>query len=175
MSYSITQRQTTYWDLSEGPSVTRIHFDGKEEFHFVGTTVQSYTVVQDHPVLIDYQFAWQSVFLSSACTEPQEVLDRLKEEITAALQDWHGASRYLNSSVDALELLRGGYGLLLSAPVPISSKVCDVLTEVGLRFTLLPAKGPRWPREALVADGNFVVAHSFRIEQLARGTDQDPT
>lgn len=145
----------------------RIHFDGKEDFRFVQAIVQSFTVVQDHPVLIDYQFAWESIFLASVCTKPQEVLNRLTEEITAALQDWHDASRYLNSPDDALGLLRGGYGLLLSAPMPISSIVCDVLTEAGLRFTHLPARGPRWPREALVADGNFVVARSFRIEQLA--------
>ena len=167
VSYSITKRQTTYWDLSLGQSVTRIHFDGKEEFRFVQAMVQSFTVVKVHPVLIDYQFAWESVFISSVSAKPQELLDRLKEAITTVLRDWHGASRYLNSPDDVLGLLRGGYGLLLSAPMPISSKVCEVLTEAGVRFTHLPAGGPRWPREALVADGNFVVARSFRIEQLA--------
>ena len=167
MSYSITQRQTTYWDLSEGSSATRIHFDGKEEFRFVQTIVQSYTVVQDHPVLIDYQFAWESVFLASVCTEPQEVLNRLTQEITAVLQHWRSASRYLNSPRHALELLRGGYGLLLEAPIPISSKVCDVLSAAGLRFTNLPGRDPRTPREALIADENFVVARSFRMEELA--------
>ena len=145
----------------------RIHFDGKEEFRFVEPIVQSFSMVQVHPVLIDYQFAWESIFLASACTEPQEVLNRLAEEVTSVLDGWHDAARYLTHT-DVLGLLRGGYGLLLEAPIPVSNRICDVLTAARLQFTRLPRGGPRWPREALLLDKSFVVARSFRIEQLER-------
>jgi hypothetical protein len=166
VSYSITRRQTTYWDLSQAAAVTRIHFVGKEEFSFVHPVMPSFAVVQDHPVLLDYQFAWERIFVASACAAPQRVLHRLAQAMAALLQGWRGATAYLNSAYDPVAVLRGGSGLLLSAPRPIARIACDVLTAEGLQFTELPARGLRWPREALVAGKNFVVAHSFRIEQL---------
>lgn len=147
--------------------MTRIHFDGKEEYRFVQSTVPSFSIVQVHPVLVDYQFAWESIFLAGPCQRPQEILNRLNEVIATTLQNWHDASRYLNPQFDMRGLLLGGSGKLLSAPIPVSSNVCDMLASEGLRFTRLAAGAPRWPREALVADKNFVVARSFRLEQLS--------
>lgn len=117
--------------------MTRIHFVGKEEFRFVESTVQSFSVVQVHLVLIDYQYAWESIFLASSCQRPQEVLNQLAEAITTALQNWHGASRYLNPLYDMRELIQSGSGRLLSAPTPVSSKVCDILATEELIDTAL--------------------------------------
>lgn len=175
MTYAITRRQTTYWDLLQGATVTRVHFVGKEEFSFVHPIVSSFAVVQDHPVLIDYQFAWESIFLASACAAPQRVLNRLAEAIAPLLQGWRGSTAYLNSLYDPVALLRCGSGLLLAAPTPVASAVRDVLAAEGLQFTHLPARGLRWPREALIAGKNFVVAHGFRIEEVSRDSALERT
>jgi hypothetical protein len=165
VGYEITRRQTTFWDLRHEGGLDRIHFLGKEEFAFVEPRAPSYLIVDEHPVLVDYQFAWESIYLAGADDAPEPTLRQIHASIQGQVDGWRPAARYLNP-FGAERILRDGYGQLLSAPVPIAEVSRAALRAAGVRFTSLPARPACWPRQALIVGLNYVVAQSFRVEPL---------
>ena len=164
MGYEITRRQTTFWDLRcDDGRIERVHFLGKEEFAFLDPIASSYAIVEEHALLIDYQFAWEAIYVASPVSAPDQVLRALTLAIDARLDGWRPASCYLNE-FGAERVLRDGYGQLLAAPTPIAETCRAALNAAGARFSTLPGRPSRWPRQALIAGVNSVVAKSFRVE-----------
>ena len=164
MGYEITRRQTTYWDLRcDDGRIERIHFLGKEESAFLDPIASSYAIVEEHAVLIDYQFSWEAIYVASPVSAPDQALRALTLAIEAGVDGWRPASGYLNE-FGAERILRDGYGQLLAAPIPIAETSRAALTAAGARFTTLRDRPSRWPRQALIAGVNYVVAKSFRVE-----------
>lgn len=164
MGYEITRRQTTFWDLRRDDGrLERIHFLGKEEFAFVEPRASSYAIVKEHAVLIDYQFSWETIYLAGPVSSPDHALRALTLAMEARADGWRPATRYLNE-FGAERILRNGDGQLLEAPIPIAEASRAALNAAGARFTTLRGHPTRWPRQALIAGVNYVVAQSFRVE-----------
>jgi hypothetical protein len=164
-AYEIVRRQTTFWDLRQDGRVVRIHFAGKEEFGFVEPCVPSFSVVEKHALLIDYKYAWESIYLAGAVATFDQVLRHLVQAIEARVEGWRSATHYLNA-FGAQRILRDGYGQLIDAPLPVAETCRAVLRGAEARFTSLPGQPCRWPRQAFIAGRNYVVAKSFRIEDV---------
>ena len=162
MTLRISHRQTTFWDFSSPEEMTRIHFVEKQEQSYVSPECDEPHVVSEHPVLLDYKDAWRSVYLSSAASLPEAALEYLAAEIASIVAPWRSSSSYFNDLVDPLELLRGGSGLLAYAPQTVADRLCGALDVLGIGFSALPSRQPRWPMQALIAGQNFVVAREFR-------------
>jgi hypothetical protein len=165
MSYRITLRQTTYWDFKRGGRIERVHFRGKEEYRSAGGEVESYSVQDEHPVLLDYRWAWRKVVIARPVAAWGEVLTDISMAIEQIVGPWRAAAHYLNHAF-AEAIIRDGYGALLSAPIPVAHACCGVLDKHCARYTVLPGNPARWPRRVLVAGSNYVVAASFRIESI---------
>lgn len=165
MKYEIARRQTTFWDLRQNGGIVRIHFVGKEEFRFVEPCVSSFSIVDEHAVLINYQFAWESIYLAGPVAAFDEVLGHLTKAIEARVEGWRPATVYLNP-FGAERILREGYGQLVAAPSPVAETCRTVLNGAEARFSSLPGRPSRWPRQALIAGPNYVVAKSFRVEVI---------
>lgn len=167
MNCEIVRRQTTFWDVRrQDGTVERIHFLGKEEFGFADAHVPSFSIVEEHHVLIDYQFDWHGVYLAGPVANFEDVRDQLELSIEKTLGGWRSATRYFNE-YGAERILRSGHGKLLDAPRPLVEVCSEVLDTAGVRFNCLPGRPARWPRRALIAGPNFVVAKSFRVEVAA--------
>jgi len=164
-AYEIVRRQTTFWDLRQDGKVVRIHFAGKEEFGFVEPCAPSFSVVEEHALLIDYQYAWESIYLAGAVATFDQVLGHLVQAIEARVEGWRSATHYFNT-FGARRILRDGYGQLVHAPPPIAETCQALLRGAEAQFTSLPSGPSRWPRQAFIAGRNFVVAKSFRIEDV---------
>lgn len=163
MYYEITRRQTTFWDLRHDGRLERIHFLGKEEFAFVEPGATSLSIVEEHAVLIDYKFAWESIYIAGPVAAPDQFIGHLMQAIEAQVEGWRSAAGYFNT-FGAERILRKGYGQLCAAPIPIAETCCAILNATGVRFTSLPERPSRWPRQALIVGMNYVVAKSFRVE-----------
>jgi hypothetical protein len=163
VGHEITRRQATFRDLRHDGRLERIHFLGKEEFAFVEPSALSFSIVEQHPLLIDYEFAWETIYIAGPADAPDHVLRTLTEAIEARADGWRSATSYLNPVGDE-RILRDGYGNVLAAPISIAEVSRDVLDAAGVPFTSLPGRPPRWPRQALIAGVNHVVAKSFRVE-----------
>ncbi|MBX7245593.1 MAG: hypothetical protein K1X53_08835 [Candidatus Sumerlaeaceae bacterium] len=165
MTCEIARRQTTYWDLRDDRGITRIHFVGKLEVGFTDPQALSWSIEQDHPVLLDYQFPWDGIYPASPASDVGQVFDDLTHAIEAKLDGWRRAKHYMNPS-RARRVLREGCGLLVTGP-PLVVEACrEVLTSNGIRSSCVPSKDRRWPAQALIVGQNFVVAKSFRVEEL---------
>lgn len=166
MNYTIKRRQTTYWDLAGSDGlVERVHFIGKEEFRFVESSCEAFSIVDEHPLLLDYAHAWQELYVASASESPLRLVTALERAIDQALSSWRPSADYVNP-IGPERILRGGYGKLLAAPMPVANACSTVLRDAGVRFSSLAGRPARWPRRVLLAGPSFVVAHAFRVERL---------
>jgi hypothetical protein len=165
VGYQVTRRQTTFWELRHDGGLDRIHFHGKEEFAFVGASAASYSIIEKHAVLIDYAFAWENIYIARPVAAPEQILMEITAAIDCRVEGWRSAARYLNA-FGAERVLRDGFGQLLAAPIPIADVSKSVLGAASAQFTSLPGGPSRWPRQALIAGPNFVVARSFRVEHV---------
>lgn len=164
---NINTRQTTYWEIEEAGECKRINFHGKEEFFYIEAEFNSLEILDHHPVLIDYQWPWSIVFLSAPVEESSELAELLKNAVRSVFGSWRGKNEYFNRSINLKSLLSEGYGMLLEAPNPVIEEVVSILKMHNVRYSALPAQGPRWPRQVMVAGKNYVVAKSFRVEACA--------
>jgi hypothetical protein len=165
MSCQILQRQSTFWDLEDGDGLVRVHFVGKEEFNFSHRFADSFAIIDDHPVLLDYRVAWASIFVSGSAPSPEQTMALVERTIEPLLSGWRSAYSYLTAT-DPLRMLREGYGQFLNGPEPIASAAAAVLSANGVPIKVLAGRAPRWPRRALVAGANFVIATDFRVESV---------
>ena len=166
MSWQIKHRQTTYWDVVSPASHQRIHFIGKMEFQYVEADAASLEIVEDHPLLREYQSPWESVYISSAPVEPDVFHRYMMNVIEVDLQPWRSSTRYFNQVIDLPSLLAGGFGLLFSGPAALAEKVSQLLAEAKIESTRLPGQKARPPMKALILGRNYVIATNFRVEEV---------
>jgi len=165
MSHVITRRQSTFWEFAGPDVLRRVHFIAKKEFAFVQPVAPELRFEDDHPLLTDYSHGWVQIFVSSPAARPKDVLAQLDESIRDHSRQWRSLAAY--RAVDAaLAVLRDGYGSLGGMPIPIAAAISSILTGSGVRFTTLGSHGPRGQFQALTAGANWVVAESFRVEEL---------
>jgi hypothetical protein len=162
----ITQRQSTFWEFELAEGLERVHFVEKEEFCFTQRFAESLEVSDEHPVLLNYQAAWQQIYIGGNAPDPNRIVSLITHAIEPLLLGWRSAYSYLTAT-DPARMLQEGFGQLLSAPTPIARITAEVLGAEGVPFTVLKGQPPRWPRRALIAGTSFVVARDFRIEKLS--------
>lgn len=165
MTYQITVRQTSFWEFTSVSARTRVHFYRKQEFWFVESRVSDFRFADSHPLLADYSCAWKDIFLSSAAGQPRVLLGRIDKSIQDASENWRSLATYREPLV-ALSVLADGYGSLGSTPAPVADAVAGTLRQAGVSFTELPSRGPRGEFRVMIAGRNWVVAESFRVEEL---------
>jgi hypothetical protein len=163
----ITYRQTKYWDFSDASGVKRVHFVDKSEQSFVSADCDTFSILSEHLILLDYLESWSSVYIASKAKQPEIIYERLIADIASVNGNWRPQAYYFNSQVRPVKLLSDGYGLLMTGPQTIVSRASLVLTSAGLRHTVLPAQSSRWPMKALIAGRNFVIARDFYVAQSA--------
>ncbi len=159
----IETRQTTFWALVDSGSVTRVKFQGKEEFHFVDGVFEGFSVLEEHPLLADYQHPCQRVFISSSADNPELVAEALFDTVVSLNSGARNPAGYFNE-LGTAQILRNGYGLLGELPQPFVESCCKVLASFGIRHSILEGRGSRWPRKVLIMGESFVIAEDFVVE-----------
>jgi hypothetical protein len=165
MIYQITDRQTTFWEFTGSSARTRVHFNAKKEFGFVESCVADFRFADQHPLLIDYSCAWKQIFVSSAAAQPSVLLERIDKSIRDVSENWRSLATYRKPQA-ALSVLADGYGSMGSAPAPFVDAMTAMLSQAGVCFTEIPSHGPPGEVRVMIAGRNWVVAESFRVEEL---------
>jgi hypothetical protein len=164
----IIKRQTTFWEIATATALLRVHFLQKHEQYFAHLEFQAMDFVIEHPVLLDYQYAWSEIYVSSPSAAAGEVIDRLAGLVAARMSPWREAGVYFNNQADGAAILQAGYGLLCRAPDPVADDLCHALSEMDVAHSRLAGRPARWPMRAFIAGQNYVVAQDFRVEELSR-------
>jgi len=165
MSLRIVKRQTTYWDLAGCGRSLRVHFLDKQEHCFVQAEVPSFEITDDHPLLLPYKHPWQSVYISASLQQPEAFLHGLLAALNAELSPWRSAEIYFNRHVDAISILRNGYGFLFEGPSPLAEILSKWLTKCHVASKTFASLKSRWPMRVFVAGGNYVIAREFRVAE----------
>lgn len=162
---TIERRQTSFWDLrSSDGSLHRAHFHSKLETRFDRPTFAQAALVDSHVLLFDHQEPVEALYISSPSSTPDAILDRLRHVVATHFHGWRTLDRYLNPDVDAADLLRGGYGMLMRGPASLADRARALLEEFGVRVDASEPRAP--PRDApiaLILGASFVVAHRFQF------------
>jgi hypothetical protein len=167
----IVRRQTTFWDVrATDESMIRVHFDRKAEFGFVAQTFEGAELTSSHPLLTEYKSPSDNLYVGSPVANPEGILAELRSAAATHFASWRSLARYLNDQHSAERVLRDGYGLLLCGPREFVSDAAAICSRYGIKVSVLA--GGRAPvlLSALILGRNFVIAHAFRFEPIARST-----
>ena len=121
--------------------------------------------MRSHTVLLDYEFSWQAIYLSSAAASAESLFERMAVALATEISPWRSSSAYFNQHFNPTDLLLAGYGLLFRGPNPLAERISSCLSEAGVIWRALPDRPARPPMQALIAGRNFVVAKDFATEE----------
>ncbi len=165
----ILARQTTYltfMDASTG-EIYRIDFKGKREFSLQPDEFVGIEVLDQHPLLEEYENTATSIYVSSHAADPDELTMLLDQSLRIHYDNYRGLRDYGNRGYSISLLLSEGSGLLYEGP-PCGGEIVEkILQDHGIQFTV-PSRGtPNGEKYRVLFLGRyFVVAKSFRIDKI---------
>jgi hypothetical protein len=164
---TIEFRQTTYWDVRASVgSAYRIHFRDKAEFAFDRVDYPSIELEAQHPLLVQYEAPWRSLYVFGKPENPPEVAQAIERAIQAASASWRSLRDYECSIDSVAGLLRAGHGMLMHAPEPICNVASRILEPAGVQCSILGGAPARPGKRVVVLGRSYVVASGFAFEHL---------
>lgn len=161
----ILRRQTTYWELESNPGIRcRVHFHGKCEFSFATDEYEEVVVLDSHALLLDHTQSSQTIMISRRPEDPMALVDSLDQAICSQTNGWRALSAY--AMMDSAELLEGGHGVLLTAPVDVCDALMPPLEAAGAGPYYSPGKQTQraGTQRLLLLGRSYVVAEAFSFE-----------
>lgn len=144
-----------------------------------GEFAQSLEVASEHPVLLPFTEPVTDLYFSSPAPNPPAAVGALWERHRQLVGSWLPFEQFVNAVPKGLAaLLAASSGQLAAGPVSLMQAYAEVLTEHGVRSSMLPPHPPRrWDGErwvgpasrlhALVFGTSYVVAERFDAGELA--------
>jgi hypothetical protein len=96
LALRIVKRQTTYWEFAGSNEAFRVRFIGKQEQRFIEPECPTFQIVRSHTVLLDYEFSWQAIYLSSAAASAESLFERMAVALATEISPWRSSSAYFN-------------------------------------------------------------------------------
>jgi hypothetical protein len=149
------------------------------EYRLHGEFANGVHVFPEHPVLFPFTEHVTGLYFSCPAVNPSATVGALWERHRHLVGVWLPFERFLNVLPKGLSaLLASSSGHLASGPVPLLQAYAEVLTEHGVRSSLLPSRPPQYwdgeqwvvpanPLHALVFGYSYVVAERFHAERSA--------
>ena len=157
----MVKRQTTFWDLLGPSKETRIHFIEKQEFAYVEESFVSWRVLEQHPLLIDYEYPWLKIFIRGKSDATISLEAELRDAVAKYSPRPSGV--YFNE-LGLDHILESGDGLIFDGPEPIAKNVMSILSKYELNNRSFPSREPMGPMKLLEAGNSYVIARDFRYE-----------
>ncbi len=107
----------------------------------------------EHPLLWQHNADSFSMFLSSAPSEPFEVLGRIYEAHARLLAGWREMSDYWHADS---QLLLGGFGLLADGPRPVIDEYAKVISG-ALCYSIVHSHRPSGGYRLALFDKSYVI------------------
>jgi hypothetical protein len=163
---AIVFRQSTYWDVRAATGATyRVHFRYKVEFAFTTAAYPSIELTDRHPLLVQYDEPFRSLYFSGTPLRASAAADELEHAIRDMSQSWRALRDYAGSA-DAVERrLRAGHGMLMEAPQSVCAVAARVLEAEGVQSSILGNAPSRPGKRVLLLGPNFVIASGFAFER----------
>jgi hypothetical protein len=162
---TIEVRQTTYWDIRSKSGLRyRIHLRDKVEFAFSDAAYPSIELIDRHPLLVQYDAPYRSLYFSGAPQRPRSIAEMIDRSIRADSESWRGLGDYAGN-IEAVErLLRAGHGMLMTAPEPVCAVAVRVLEADGVLCSVLGNARPHPGKRLVLLGASYVIAGGFAFE-----------
>lgn len=171
--------QTTYLHLSVGTDTFRVDFERRVEARLKPGKHGSLVLHAQHPLLLRYNEASATLYISSKPTNPQALQDDVHQAIVAILQGWRdwcsslfgfGGNKDARVALLAQNLAQGSGILLDQAPASIVRAVVAVCVQHGVMtnvFGSIESDSTASPLfQVLLVGSCYVIAKDFRLTAL---------
>lgn len=175
---TIGTTQSTYLDLRVVAGVFRLYYVDKVEFRLKSGTHGPLAHYSQHPLLVDYQQPYATVYITSQASNPDGLWQDIAQAVARASDNWRSVDSYLlqwRHGADRWAVVKqnlvDGRGLLVeAAPLAIAEAVVEACTRHGATTSVLAAQEPRLnpmpPFGVLFIGPCYVVARDFKIRPL---------
>ena len=168
----ILRAQTTFLDLCAADgSNWRLHLRSVHERHGGPGDASFLHVSQEHPLLMDFQEQWLSLYVSKSTAEPAVALQKLADITKQWSAGWRDLHRYLNGASMAETVLTTGFGQILHAPSSLVRLVQESLVGLGIDAHVLERPtGPKPGTSPMIASlgDRYLIADQFLLEKKQR-------
>jgi hypothetical protein len=137
----------------------------------------SFDIFKDHVLLWEYNQPKPDLYFKGSTENISGLIGELYLKHLGITQDWIPLTEYLNDMVDIHELIKGGYGLLASAPINIIKEFSEILNKFNIKPSIISngiarywdglswVNGPS-PYSILIFGNCFVIAKQFKVERI---------
>jgi len=162
---TIVRRQTTYWEVRAAQAMYRIHFRDKVEVAFATADYPRLELTAVHPLLVQYDEPSRSLYFSGMPFNSRAVAESLDRTIRDSTHAWRSLADYAGNVDDVDRRLRGGHGLLMSAPGSICAVVARALDAAGVATSVVGSAPARTGMRVLLLGRSYVIAGAFSFER----------
>ncbi|MES2731475.1 MAG: hypothetical protein V4714_06990 [Bacteroidota bacterium] len=164
---TIEKIQTTYLVIHHGLQTVRIDLDDKREFALKVNTVGLVECIDNHPLLLNHNEAWITIYLNSKPENSPVLFQEIKAAIEAITGGWRNWTDYvtdpgINFTLDTFKgNLENGSGKLLEAPETIAQRVVAVCDKHQVATKCFDSSKKPIAYRLLLVGQAYVIAKKF--------------
>lgn len=153
---------------------------GAAEHHVVdlGTTVDRVALLDDHPLLYQYNARPVALFFRGQPQNVDELIIDISQAHASTFGPWRNFPQYINLAQPLFTLLGAGGGLLGQMPQPLADRLIPVLEKHGLEHNAMAGKTDQEQHDnpvlqqqkakVLLIGRSYFIANMFSFEEMGR-------
>jgi len=163
----ITKRQTSYLVLKDSKTGAeyRIDFDHKKEFLLEQPFFKGISIQEDHPLLEQHEQQEVSIYISSASSNPEQVLTEIETALHDHFKGWRSLKNYGNTEYSLVKLLRQGNGMLYRGPKGAGELLTGILEKHRIVCSTQQGYCSSEKYKVLLLGASYVVAKEFLFQK----------
>ena len=164
---TILERQTTYSIIEEQKNSKsyKISYVSKQEFSIESENFEGIEILDEHPLLEEYEYSFTKLYVSTATKESKLLSDEIHQALKLHYQGWR-TDNYLNTEYNIGNILSEGQGMLYSGPPSGAHVVESILNNHNVSFNALyRGKVKEEKYKVLFLGENYIVAKDFKVEK----------
>ena len=144
----------------------------------LGTTVEQIRLVDDHPLLYQYNTTPVALFVRGKPADINAIVLDIAQAHSEVFGLWRHFPEYLNIEKPLFTLFEEGGGLLGQMPKPLADKLVKVMARHGLETKLIegenPANKARNPLvehqriKVLLIGASYFISYAFSVEEMGK-------
>ena len=144
----------------------------------LGTTVETVRLVDDHPLLYQYNKTPVALFVRGKPKDTNAVVLDIAQAHSEVFGFWRRFPEYMNIEKPLFTLFEEGGGLLGQMPMPLAEKLIDVMKKHGLETKLIEGENPADKNKnpmvedqaikALFVGSSYFISHAFSFEEMGK-------
>ncbi len=144
----------------------------------MGTTVSTIQILEDHPLLYQYNKTPVALFVRGNPTDINAVILDITQAHSEVFGLWRRFPEYMNIEQPLYSLFESGGGLLGQMPKPLADKLVPVLEKHGLETKVIEGQNPADKNtnpmlteqkiKVLFIGASYFISYAFSIDEFGK-------